>query len=122
MSSQVIIFLLLFGGVQACFSYFFFLAKNFIAMGIFFFCYIWGVMLLRLTIKVMNKLWLMENWNFLYTLTHFLPLLYLFVENVIERRHSNVRVLPEFRKYHEDIQKDNAYNIFYLILPDLSVR
>ncbi|HUR11882.1 MAG TPA: helix-turn-helix domain-containing protein, partial [Flavitalea sp.] len=49
-----------------------------------------GVLLLQLTLKVMSKIWLMENWSLLYSLSHNLPLLYgpliyLFVKERIMR-------------------------------------
>jgi len=33
-------------------------------------------MLLQITLKIMSKTWLMNNWGFLYGLSYFLPLLY----------------------------------------------
>lgn len=35
-----------------------------------------GVMILQVTLKVMNKIWLMDNWHPLYSLSFYLPLLY----------------------------------------------
>ena len=61
-------------------------------------------MLLQLTLKVMSKIWLMENWPVLYRFSHWLPLLYgpflfLFVKNLlqprgIQRSSTNHFILP----------------------------
>ena len=104
MPSQLVIFLLLFGGVQGLlFSLFLFRKKLYRSGYVFLLLYI-GIILLQLTLKVMNKLWLMENWGLLYSLSHFLPLLYgplawLFVKNLVERRRFTSNILFHFLPY-----------------------
>ncbi|MGZ8559186.1 MAG: hypothetical protein ACXWWC_12670 [Chitinophagaceae bacterium] len=60
-----------------------------------------GVMLLQLTLKVMNKLWLMDNWFVIYSVSHYLPLLYgplayLFVKDIVKRRHFKSKAILHF--------------------------
>jgi len=100
MPSQPIIFLLLFGGVQGLLFLVFLFNKKLYCHGYIFLLFYMGGILLQLTLKVMNKLWLMDNWGVLYSLSHYLPLLYgpliwLFVKDIVER-HSTVRSLFHF--------------------------
>ena len=76
MPGQLIIFLLLFGGLQGILLLLFFARKKWYSGGYAFLLFYFAVMLLQITLKVMSKTWLMENWGFLYGLSHFLPLLY----------------------------------------------
>lgn len=76
MPVQINIFLLLFGGLQGLlFSLFLFRKKLYRGGYIFLLLYL-GVLLLQITLKVMSKTWLMENWTILYFFSHYLPLLY----------------------------------------------
>ena len=101
MSAQLSIFLLIFGGLQGLlFSLFLFRKKLYHAGYVFLQLY-FGVMLLQLTLKVMNKLWLMDNWPILYSVSHYLPLLYgplafLFIKDIIERRQFNLKAILHF--------------------------
>ena len=76
MSTQPVIFLLLFGGLQGVLLLSFFIRKKLYLSGFVFLLLYFAVMLLQITLKVMSKTWLMENWGFLYGVSHFLPLLY----------------------------------------------
>ena len=76
MPAQLNIFLLLFGGLQGLLLLLFLVKKKLYSGGYIFLLLYFAVMLLQITLKVMNKLWLMQNWGFLYEVTHFLPLLY----------------------------------------------
>ena len=101
MPAQLNIFLLLFGGLQGLlFSLFLFKKKLYQTGYIFLLLYL-GAMLLQLTLKVMNKLWLMDNWSMLYSVSHYLPLLYgplafLFVKDIVERKHFSSKVILHF--------------------------
>lgn len=76
MPAQLIIFLLLFGGLQGVlFSLFLIRRKLHRSSYIFLLLYL-GTMLLQITLKIMNKMWLMDNWSFFYSFSHYLPLLY----------------------------------------------
>jgi AraC-like DNA-binding protein len=104
MSSQLIIFLLLFGAVQDLLLSVFFVRRRLYSNGYVFLLIYLMVMLLQITLKVMNKLWLMENLGFLYTLAQYLPLLYgplvyLFVRFMLERRQFNRNVLWHFAPF-----------------------
>jgi len=101
MQTQVIIFLLLFGGVQGLLFSLFLFRKKLHRNGYIFLLVYMGVMLLQLTLKLMNKLWLMDNWGLLYSLSHFLPLLYgplawLFVRDMVEHKKITVKLLWHF--------------------------
>lgn len=76
MNTQLNIFLLLFGGIQGLLLSFFLVRKKLYTSGYLFLLLYLGVLLLQITLKVMNKLWLMENWTTLYLASHALPLLY----------------------------------------------
>ena len=76
MPAQLNIFLLLFGGLQGLLLLLFLVKKKLYSGGYIFLLLYFAVMLLQITLKVMNKLWLMQNWGFLYEVTYFLPLLY----------------------------------------------
>src|SRR6185503_12940851 len=60
-----------------------------------------GVMLLQLTLKVMSKIWLMDNWSALYSFSHYLPLLYgplvyFFVKDILQYHASKVKKMWHF--------------------------
>ena len=76
MPAQLNIFLLLFGGLQGLLLLLFLVKKKLYSGGYIFLLLYFAVMLLQITLKVMNKLWLMQNWGFLYQVSYFLPLLY----------------------------------------------
>jgi AraC-like DNA-binding protein len=89
MSLQVNIFLLLFGGVQGLLFSLFLIRKKLLRSAYVFLLLYLGVMLLQITLKVMSKIWLMQNWNALYNFSHYLPLLYgpliyLFVKHLLQ--------------------------------------
>ena len=101
MSLQPLIFLLLFGGIQGILFTVFLLRRKLHRHGhLFLLCYL-GVLLLQLTLKVMSKYWLMENWPVFYSLAHFLPLLYgpfllLFVYDILHQKESIVKTFRHF--------------------------
>lgn len=76
MPIQLNIFLLLFGGLQGLLLSIFLIRKKLYRSGYIFLLLYFGVMLLQITLKVMSKHWLMENWRLLYSISYFLPLLY----------------------------------------------
>ena len=76
MPAQLLIFLLLFGGLQGVLLLLFFARKKLYLSGYIFLLIYFAVMLLQVTLKIMSKTWLMNNWGFLYGLSYFLPLLY----------------------------------------------
>ncbi|MBC7872866.1 MAG: AraC family transcriptional regulator [Ferruginibacter sp.] len=76
MSAQPIIFFLLFGGVQGLLLFLFFIRKKLYRRGYIFLLLYFGVMLLQITLKLMSKSWLWENWYVLYGMTYQMPLLY----------------------------------------------
>ena len=76
MSAQFIVFLLLFGGLQGVLLLLFFIKKKLYLTGYIFLLLYLAVVLLQVTLKIMSKAWLMDNWGFLYGLSYFLPLLY----------------------------------------------
>lgn len=101
MQAQLNIFLLLFGGLQGLLFLLFLFRKKLHQSGYIFLLLYLGVMLLQLTLKVMNKLWLMDNWSLLYSLSHYMPLLYgplayLFVKDCVERKPFNLKNLLHF--------------------------
>lgn len=89
MTLQLNIFLLLFGGLQGVLLSIFFIKKKLYRSAYIYLLLYLAAILLQLTLKVMSKLWLMENWPLLYTLSHYLPLLYgplvyLFVKHLLQ--------------------------------------
>ncbi|MEP7106654.1 MAG: AraC family transcriptional regulator [Ferruginibacter sp.] len=105
MPTQLNIFILLFGALQGLLFSLFLYRKKLHQNGYIFLLLYLGVMLLQLTLKVMNKIWLMDNWSFLYTISYYLPLLYgpfafLFVTDIVEHRYFNpksiLHLLPFF--------------------------
>lgn len=101
MQTQLNIFLLLFGGLQGLLFSLFLFRKKLYQAGYIFLLFYLGAMLLQLTLKVMNKLWLMDNWSMLYSVSHYLPLLYgplafLFVKDIVEQKHLNSKVIFHF--------------------------
>jgi AraC-like DNA-binding protein len=101
MPLQLNIFLLLFGGLQGVLFSLFLLRKKLYQGGYIFLLLYMGVMLLQLTLKVMSKVWLMQNWSDLYSLSQYLPLLYgplawLFVKYLLKRGSFDNRDLLHF--------------------------
>ncbi len=101
MSIQLNIFLIIFGGIQGLLFFLFLLRKKLYRSGYIFLQFYFAIMLLQLTLKVMDKLWLMDNWPFLYALSHYLPLLYgplvyLLIKGFVERRHFNLKAILHF--------------------------
>lgn len=101
MPVQINIFLLLFGGLQGLlFSLFLFRKKLYRGGYIFLLLYL-GVLVLQVTLKVMSKTWLMENWTVLYFFSHYLPLLYgplawLFVKYLLNQQQFDRKDLLHF--------------------------
>ena len=76
MSVQILIFILLFGGVQA-FLFSVFLIRKKLHQGAYIFLLLYmGVMILQMTLKAMSKTWLMNNWTVFYSYSYYLPILY----------------------------------------------
>ncbi|MGK2860718.1 MAG: hypothetical protein ACSLE0_02210, partial [Chitinophagaceae bacterium] len=105
MPAQLNIFLLLFGGLQGLLFTVFMLRKKLYQSGYIYLLLYMGVILLQLTLKVMNKMWLMDNWSSLYLMSHYLPLLsgplaYLFVKNFVylnkQTSKASLHFLPFF--------------------------
>ncbi len=101
MSLQVIIFLLLFGGVQTILFSLFLVRKKLHHSAYLFLLLYLGVIMLQITLKVMSKIWLMGNWPVLYSFSHFLPLLYgplifLFIKYLLQRPAFNGKELAHF--------------------------
>lgn len=91
MSSQLTIFFLFFGGLQGLLFSFFLIKKKLHRSGYIFLLLYFGVILLQITLKLMSKGWLMENWKLLYGISYQLPflygpLLYLFVRQIMHRQ------------------------------------
>jgi AraC-like DNA-binding protein len=76
MALQVNIFLLLFGCLQAIFLSVVLLKKKVHRSGYFFLVAYLVIMILQITLKVMSKIWLMDNLKPLYFLSYLFPLLY----------------------------------------------
>ena len=91
MSSQLTIFFLVFGGLQGILLSAFLIRKKLHRSAYIFLLLYFGVMLLQITLKLMNKGWLMDNWEVLYELSYQLPFLYgpfiyLFTRQLLQRR------------------------------------
>ena len=99
MPAQLNIFLLLFGGLQGLLLSLFLIKKKLYRSAYVFLLLYFAVMLLQIALKVMNKVWLMTNWGFLYEVSYYLPLLYgplifLFARNLfLEKRFRSVDLL-----------------------------
>ena len=76
MSSQTIFFLVSFGGMQCLLLAAFFINKKTNRVGNMFLFFYLSVMALQILFKILNKVWLMENTGFFYSVAHYLPLLY----------------------------------------------
>src|ERR1700741_2653265 len=76
MPVQLNIFLLLFGGLQGLLLSVLLASKRSYRSGYIFLIIYILVMLTQITMKVMSKIWLMENVHFLYNLSYRLPFLY----------------------------------------------
>jgi AraC-like DNA-binding protein len=91
MSSQVTIFFLVFGGLQGILFTSFLIRKKLYRSGHIFLLLYFAVMLLQITLKLMSKGWLIDNWKVLYELSYQLPFLYgpfiyFFTSQLIQRR------------------------------------
>ena len=101
MAFQVNIFLLLFGGLQGVLLSVFLIRKKIYQTAYIYLLFYLGTMLMQITLKVMSKIWLMENWSVLYSLSHYLPLLYgpllyFFVKHSLENTSFRLRELLHF--------------------------
>jgi AraC-like DNA-binding protein len=101
MALQLNIFLLLFGGLQGILLSLFLLRKKLYHTACIYLLLYLGAMLLQLTLKVMSKIWLMEHWPVLYTLSHYLPMLYgplvyLFVKHVLQSQSFSIKESAHF--------------------------
>ncbi|MFI5128482.1 MAG: helix-turn-helix transcriptional regulator [Chitinophagales bacterium] len=76
MPVQLNIFLLLFGGLQGLLLSLFLARKKTYRNGYIFLIIYILVMLLQITLKVVSKIWLMENMRTIYSLSYRLPFLY----------------------------------------------
>lgn len=90
MSAQLTIFFLFFGGLQGILFSFFLIRKKLHRSGYVFLLLYFAVMLLQITLKLMSKGWLIENWRVLYELSYQLPflygpLIYLFARQLLQR-------------------------------------
>ncbi len=113
MPAQLNIFLLLFGGLQGLLLLLFLVKRKLYSGGYIFLLLYFAVMLLQITLKVMNKLWLMQNWGLLYEVTHFLPLLYgplvyLFARQLLLSKNFRITEYLHFLPF--------ALMFFYLLL------
>ncbi|HZI52421.1 MAG TPA: AraC family transcriptional regulator [Chitinophagaceae bacterium] len=113
MPAQLNIFLLLFGGLQGLLLLLFLVKKKLYSGGYTYLLLYFAVMLLQITLKVMSKLWLMQNWGLVYEVTHFLPLLYgplifLFARQLL--------LSEKFRLTHHLHFLPFAFMFFYLLL------
>jgi AraC-like DNA-binding protein len=95
MPVQVNISLLLFGGLQGIFLAVVLLNKKVHKSGYFFLVVYLAVMILQITLKVMSKIWLLDNLMPLYVLSYLFPLLYgplifLFVKQFLFQRSFRV--------------------------------
>lgn len=91
MSAQLTIFFLFFGGLQGILFSFFLIRKKLHRSAYAFLLLYFAVLLLQITLKLMSKGWLTENWRVLYDLSYQLPLLYgpliyLFVRQLLQRQ------------------------------------
>ena len=91
MFSQLTIFFLFFGGLQGVLFASFLIRRKLHRSGYVFLLLYFGVMLLQITLKLMSKGWLIDNWKVLYELSYQLPFLYgpfiyLFTRQLIQRR------------------------------------
>ena len=91
MSAQLTIFFLFFGGLQGILFSFFLIRKKLHRSGYLFLLLYFFVMLLQITLKLMSKGWLIENWQVLYELSYQLPflygpLIYLFTKQLLQRQ------------------------------------
>ena len=69
MSVQLTIFFLFLGGLQGILFSFFLFRKKLLRSGYIFLLLYFMVMLLQITLKLMSKGWLIENWHVLYDLS-----------------------------------------------------
>jgi AraC-like DNA-binding protein len=94
MSSQVNIFLLLFGGLQGFLVSLLLIKKRSYHIGYGFLIAYLLVMIAQVLFKVMSKVWLIDNLGTWYFLSYKLPLLYgplvfLFARNILKQRQSH---------------------------------
>ncbi|WP_336516733.1 helix-turn-helix transcriptional regulator [Pollutibacter soli] len=88
MSVQAAIFIFALGGMQGLLFVLFLLQRKLYRSGYIFLLLYLASLLLVMTLKLMNKLWLMDNLSAYYSMTHFVPLflgplIYLFVKSMI---------------------------------------
>src|SRR6188768_3006909 len=93
MSNQVNIFLLLFGGLQGFLLSILLIKKRWHQAGYGFLVMYLLVMIAQVLLKVMSKVWLMENIMPYYLLSYKLPLLYgplvyLFAKNILNQQRA----------------------------------
>lgn len=91
MSTQLIIFFLVFGVLQGILFSVFLIRKKLHRGGYIFLLLYFLVLLLQVTLKLMSKGWLIENWHIVYELSYQLPflygpLIYLFTRQLLQRR------------------------------------
>src|SRR5918993_2264432 len=91
MASQLTIFFLFFGGLQGILFSFFLLRRKLHRSGYIFLLLYFLVMLLQITLKLMSKGWLIDNWIIVYELSYQLPflygpLIYLFTRQLLQRQ------------------------------------
>lgn len=91
MPLQVNIFILLFGALQGLLVMLFFIKRKLYSNGYVFLLLYFAAMMLQIAMKVLNKVWLMQNWAVTYEVSYFLPLVYgplvfLFVRTVLTKR------------------------------------
>lgn len=90
MSVQLTIFFLFFGGLQGVLFSAFLIQKKLHRSGYLFLLLYFVVMLLQITLKLMSKGWLIDNWRVLYELSYQLPflygpLIYLFTRQLLQK-------------------------------------
>ena len=95
MPVQVNIFILLFGAIQGIFLSLLLFQKKVYRNGYLFLLLYLLLMVLQATLKVMSKMWLLDNMQLLYSLSYQFPLLYgplifLFTKNFAERKSVKV--------------------------------
>lgn len=104
MSAQLTIFLLIFGGLQGILFSFFLIREKLHKPGYIFLLLYVVVMLLQITLKLMSRDWLIENWQVLYELSYQLPflygpLIYLFTRQLLQRERLRITDLFHFTPF-----------------------
>lgn len=101
MSAELSIFFLFFGGLQGLLFTIFLIRKKLHRSGYIFLLLYFVVMLLQVTLKLMSKGWLMDNWRVLYELSYHLPflygpLIYLLTRQLLQRQSFKLTDLLHF--------------------------